>query len=243
MIADEDDMVAALVSTLKTLFVSQGTQVLMTSHSPMTVAALDEADVFRIVRTGGHVEVSRTTKPEAINELSEGLATVDTGLRIAAYDEAKVTILTEGNNAKHLMRWVELNFPNDVRVFEDLGQHTNDGQLLAYGRLLGRMNTNTHFVVVWDCDAARKAESLRQDLPGSAKVTLYAFPGRPDNTIAPSNTTGRDMTNSGAPGDVAVPGSPEPPNSLLARPSGGSWDSQPNRRLRLGGPAQLGFGR
>ena len=178
-------MVAALVSTLKTLFVSQGTQVLMTSHSPMTVAALDEADVFRIVRTGGHVEVSRTTKPEAINELSEGLATVDTGLRIAAYDEAKVTILTEGNNAKHLMRWVELNFPNDVRVFEDLGQHTNDGQLLAYGRLLGRMNTNTHFVVVWDCDAARKAESLRQDLPGSAKVTLYAFPGRPDNTIAP----------------------------------------------------------
>ena len=141
-------MVAALVSTLKALFVSQGTQVLMTSHSPMTVAALDEADIFRVVRTGGHVEVSRTTKSEAITELSEGLATVDTGLRIAAYDEAKVTILTEGNNAKHLKRWVELNFPNDVRVFEDLGEHTNDGQLLTYGRLLGRMNTNTHFVVV-----------------------------------------------------------------------------------------------
>ena len=146
-------MVAALVRTLKALFVSEGTQVLMTSHSPMTVAALDEADIFRVVRTGGHVEVSRTTKSEAINELSEGLATVDVGLRIAAYDEAKVTILTEGNNAKHLKRWGELNFPNDVRVFEDLGEHTNDGQLLDYGRLLGRVKTNTHFVVVWDCDA------------------------------------------------------------------------------------------
>ena len=52
----------------------------------------------RVVRTGGNVNVSRTTKPEAINELSEGLATVDMGLRIAAYDEAKVTILTEGHN-------------------------------------------------------------------------------------------------------------------------------------------------
>ena len=179
-------MVAALVSTLKTLFVSQGTQVLMMSHSPMTVAALDEADIFRVARTGGHVEVSRTTKSEAINELSEGLATVDVGLRIAAYDGARVTILTEGHNAKHIKRWVELNFPaGAVHVFEELEQHRNDGQLLLYGRLLGRMNTNTHFVVVWDCDAARKAESLRQELPNDTRVTPYAFPRRPDNAIAP----------------------------------------------------------
>ena len=177
-------MVSALVSALKGLFVPEGTRILMTSHSPMTVAALDEADIFRVAREGDRVKVTRTTKSEAISELSEGLATVDTGLRIAAHDEAKVTILTEGNNAKHLKRWVELNFSTDVHVFEDLGQHTNDGQLLAYGRLLGRMNTNTHFVVVWDCDAASKAETLRQDLPGSAKVTPYAFPKRSDNTIA-----------------------------------------------------------
>ena len=43
----------------------------MTSHSPMTVAALDETDIFRVVRTGGHVDISRTTKSEAINELSK----------------------------------------------------------------------------------------------------------------------------------------------------------------------------
>ena len=66
----------------------------------------------------------------------------------------------------------------------DLSKHTNDGQLLTYGRLLGRMNTNTHFVVVWDCDAAGKAETLREDLPSGAKVTPYAFPKRPENMIA-----------------------------------------------------------
>ena len=179
-------MVAALVRTLKILFVSQGTKVLMTSHSAMTVAALDEADIFRVVRTGGHVQVSRTTKSEAINELSEGLATVDVGLRIAAHDEAKVTILTEGHNSKHLKRWVELNFPEDVHVFEELEQHRSDSQLLAYGRLLGRMNTNTHFVIVWDCDAAGKAEALRQELHGTTKVTPFAFARRQENTIARS---------------------------------------------------------
>lgn len=178
-------MVAALVRTLKTLFVSQGTKVLMTSHSPVTVATLEEADIYRVVRADGDVNVARTTKSEAINELSEGVATVDLGLKIAAYDEVKVTILTEGHNTKHLKRWVELNFPEDVRVFEGIEQHSNDDQLLAYGRLLTKVNTNTHFVVVWDCDAAGKAETLRGEISSAAKVTPFAFAYRQENKIAP----------------------------------------------------------
>ena len=168
-------MVAALVTTLKSLFVPQGTKVIMTSHSAMTVAALDEADIFQAIRKHRQVTVSRTTKWKAINELSEGLATVDAGLKIAAYDEAKVTILTEGNNTFHIRKWVELNFPQDVHVFDELAEHRNASQLLGYGRLLGKMNTNTHFVIVWDCDAARDAETLRQELPVGAKVTPFAF--------------------------------------------------------------------
>ena len=177
-------MVAALVRMLKTLFVPQGTKVLMTSHSAMTVAALDESDIFRVVRTGGHVNVSSTTKSEAVSELSEGLATIDVGLRIAAYDGARVTILTEGHNTNHLKRWVELHFSKDVHVFEELSEHRNDNQLLYYGRLLGKMSTDTHFVIVWDCDAANKAETLRRELPSAAKVTPFVFKKRQDNTMA-----------------------------------------------------------
>ena len=177
-------MVVALVRTLKTLFVSRGTKVLMTSHSAMTVAALEEADIYRLVRSGGGVEVLHTSKAEAIVELAEGLATVDMGLRIAADHGTKVTILSEGNNTKHLKRWVELNFPEDVRVFEGLEQHSNDDNLLTYGRLLAKMNTNTHFIVVWDCDAAEKANTLRGELPMDAKITPYAFKKLPENTIA-----------------------------------------------------------
>ena len=178
-------MITALVKTLKALFVSQGTRVLMTSHSPMTVAALDEDVTFRVVRRGNDVEIVRTTKPEAIDELSEGLATVDMGLRIAASDSAPVTILTEGHNAKHLKRWVYVNgLSNDVYVFEGLEQHSNHEALLSYGRLLARMNTNTHFVIVWDCDASSKAQRLGEELPKGAKITPFAFTKREDNSIA-----------------------------------------------------------
>ena len=177
-------MIAAMVTTLKSLFVKHGTKVLMTSHSAMTLATLNEEDIFRIVRTHGQTTVSRTTQADAIDELSEGLATVGAGLRIAASDEAKVTILTEGNNAKHLRKWVELTFPKDVHIFDELVQHTSASQLLAYGRLLGRLKTNTQFVIVWDCDAVSQAETLRRELPNSAKVTPFAFAKRGDNTIA-----------------------------------------------------------
>ena len=178
-------MLKALVSLLKNLFVSQGTRVLMSSHSPMTVAALDEAVIFRVVRSGGHVEITGTTKSEAIDELSEGLAKVDMGLEIAAYGDVRVTILTEGNNVKHLKRWAQLYFSDDVHVFEGLESYSSDTQLVTYGRLLGRMNTNTHFVIVWDCDAGSRARELSRELPNSAKVTPFAFAKR-ENAIARS---------------------------------------------------------
>ena len=178
-------MVAPLVETLKTLFVSQGTQVLMTSHSPMTIAALEEADIFRVARASGDVTVARTTKSEAISELSEGIATLDTGLKIAAYDEAKVVILTEGHNTKHLKRWAELHFdPGDVRVFEGLEGHTSKDHLLSYGRMLALMNTDARFLIVWDCDAESTANKLSDELPDKRRVTAFAFARRMGNRIA-----------------------------------------------------------
>ena len=175
-------MVRALVRTLKALFVSKGTKVLMTSHSPMTVATLDETDVFRVARTGGLVVVANTTKSEAIQELSEGLATVDLGLRIVAYDSAKITILTEGNNTKHLKRWAQLHFPEEVYVFEGLVSKSGSKQLLTYGRFLQMVNANTHFVIVWDCDATPDADALRKELPEDSKVTPFSFSKR-ENAI------------------------------------------------------------
>ncbi len=177
-------MLTALVNTLKALFVAQGATVFLTSHSPMTVAALAETEIFRVVRQGGIVRIGPTTKIDAIEELSEGIATVDTGLRIAASSGARVTILTEGHNAHHLKRWVELSFPSGVHVFDKLPHRTSKGELCTYGRLLGSMDPATHFVIVWDCDAAGNAQQLRNDLPDHAKVTPFAFKRRCDNKIA-----------------------------------------------------------
>ena len=176
-------MLKALVAALRSLFVDHGCGVLMSTHSPMTVAALPETDVFRVVRTGDRIRVVPTTTSEAVEELSEGIATVDAGLRIASSHEAEITILTEGNNTLHLKRWVELNFPGRVHVFDQLAEHRDKSQLLSYGRMLAAMNPQSHFVIVWDCDAAEQAQLLRQELLDGASVTPFAF-NRRENCIA-----------------------------------------------------------
>lgn len=118
-------------------------------------------------------------------ELSEGLATIDTGLRILASAQAiPVVILTEGHNAKHLKKWASLFFRGQVEVFEDLPARTGKDQLKAYGQLLARMNATSHILIVWDCDAGSTARALASELEDSAKVTPFALERRPNALAA-----------------------------------------------------------
>ena len=178
-------MVAALLSGLKQQFVSDNTHVIMATHSVTTVATLEEEEIYRIVRSGRRVDIQPVAKQAAVQELSEGLATIDTGLRIlASAQAADVMILTEGHNAKHLKRWANLFFRGRVEVFEDLPTKTGKDQLLAYGQLLAKMHATSHFLIVWDCDAKKTAMALDGTLGDSATVTAFAFERR-TNALTP----------------------------------------------------------
>ena len=177
-------MISALIAGLKDLFVSNGTWVVMATHSVTTVSLLEEGEIFRVARNGGVVDVQPALKGEAVHELSEGLATIDSGLRIATSGgTAPITILTEGYNTLHLKKWASLFFPGKVAVFEELPDRTNKNQLLAYGRLLAKLDATSHFLLVWDCDAEKCATELSQELSGAKNVTAFSFSKR-ENTIA-----------------------------------------------------------
>ena len=178
-------MISALIAGLKNQFVNKGTRVIMATHSVTSVSLLDEGEIFRMTRSGSRVDVRRVTKADAVDDLSEGLATIDAGLKIVTSDSAApITILTEGNNALHLKKWASLFFPNEVKVFDKLRHRTGKDNLTAYGRLLAKVDTNSHFLIVWDCDAASVASKARQEIGDSKNVTAFAFTKR-NNQLAP----------------------------------------------------------
>ena len=178
-------MISSLIRGLKSQFVDQGTQVIMATHSITTVSLLEDGEIYRLVRDGSRVDIQPAAKSEAVSELSEGLATIDTGLKvIASKRSAPIMILTEGHNALHLKKWASLFFPSQVDVFEGLPTKTGKDQLLTYGQFLAKVTANSHFLIVWDCDAKSKATQLASELPEAANVTAFAFDQR-ENTIAP----------------------------------------------------------
>ena len=178
-------MVRALVSCLKNLFVSNGTRVLMATHCAATVAALEESEIFRVSRNGSTVRIRAVNRTEAVEELSDGIATLDTGLRIAATAAAPVTIISEGNNALHLKRWANIFFPNDVHVYDQLTNHTSAQDLRSYARILANMNPESHLLFVWDCDQRSKSKGLLAELPRDGKVEGFVLRTE-DNPLAPS---------------------------------------------------------
>ena len=80
----------------------------------------------------------------------------------------------------HLKKWASLYFPGEVAVFDELPDKTGASQLDVYGQLLAKMKTNSHFLLVWDCDARKYSERL----PDATNVTGFAFEER-ENRIAP----------------------------------------------------------
>ena len=156
----------------------------MATHAVTTVAMLEDSEIFRVTRHGGEVDIQPALKDEAVAELSEGLATIDTGLKIATWEgTAPITILTEGNNTLHLKKWAELFFPGKIDVFEELPDRRNKNQLLAYGQLLAKMEPSSHFLIIWDCDAEDEAKKLSDELSESSEVTAFSFRKR-QNQIA-----------------------------------------------------------
>ena len=177
-------MISALIAGLKDQFVDNGTRVIMATHSVTTVSLLEEGEIFRLTRLGSKIKVLPVARAKAVAELSEGIATIETGLRIAASGSAlPITILTEGNNALHLKKWARLFFPRELELFEKLPNRTGKNELSSYGRLLARMEATTHFLIVWDCDAEKEAEKLREELLESENVTAFSFKQK-QNSIA-----------------------------------------------------------
>ena len=178
-------MISALIAGLKEQFVDNGTPVIMATHSVTTACLVDDDALFRVSRSGGRVDVLQITRSEAVAELSEGLATIDAGLKIAASESAApITIMSEGKNTLHLEKWASLFFSGKVDVFNKMTSRTGKDQLASYARLLARMKTNSHFLFVWDCDASSVANKVRAELEESDNVTAFAFSERA-NELAP----------------------------------------------------------
>lgn len=109
-----------------------GIRVIITTHSPSTVAFAPEGSLFIIEKDNEHKKIRETSAPEAVNILSDGILTYDKAVKqfsLAMNSDKDVIVFVEGKtDILHLNRANELlgyNLPFEVIDMHDAGALAN----------------------------------------------------------------------------------------------------------------------
>ncbi|MCH7902626.1 ATP-binding protein, partial [archaeon] len=156
-------MIQHLLDVIENVFIKNGCKVILATHSPTTVALASEESLFEIQKGKEQQKIKKISQADAINLLSEGIITFEKGLKIqkGIDDTKKLQILTEGNNAEHIQKAVEMldnSLLSQIKIIGDGG-----GQQLknAFDAFLNAEHASK-FLFVWDCDFATKVASITE---------------------------------------------------------------------------------
>ena len=165
MLLDEIDaplhpsMTRALIQTIKSAFIDNGVKVIMTTHSPSTIALSPDESIFVLRSKSEAHTIEKQTRKEAMDLISEGFSTLDQGISIFN-DEIQdgINIMTEGNNAKIIKRALELHGHGDVYVIPKFEGKTGQDQLATIFDFFCLTDHKQPLLFVLDTDANKNRQ-------------------------------------------------------------------------------------
>ena len=172
-------MINALLTTLREVFVSRGTNVILATHAPTTVALADDLEIHLITKGKDATKVERVERADALSVLTEGYATLEDGLKfVGDLSEARLFIVSEGRNHTYLERACEIAGLEDVRFLRGIEAKSGTGQLGVIQSFLGVIDHVAPVLFVYDSD-------YKKDKPDDTKNTFsFTFAANSDNSLA-----------------------------------------------------------
>jgi len=174
-------MIQNLLDVIENVFIKNGCNVILATHSPTTVALAPEESLFEIQKGNEQQKIKKISQSDAIDLLSEGIITFEKGLKIQkSIDESKkLQILTEGNNAEHITKAISVldsGLLQQIKIIPDGG-----GQQLknAFDAFLNA-DHSSKFLFVWDCDFFPTVDKIIE----TDNFKTFCFAENSSNTIA-----------------------------------------------------------
>lgn len=172
-----------LLSVIYNVFLKNGCRVILATHSPTTVALVEEKTIFEVKRGSVADKISKISQVEAIDVLSEGYATFEEGLKItsAIKQEISLQIISEGYNINHIQKAISVidnELLHRVNLIEAAETGQGKQQLKNAFDVMKNAKFTNKFLFVWDCDA----KDLTANLEETTNFIVFCFKENDKNT-------------------------------------------------------------
>ena len=171
-------MAKVFLDTIQSVLVASGVKVILVTHSPTTVALAPEKTIYSL-NQDPQKRVSKISRSEAINVLTDGFATLEQGLNL--FDEVigdSISIITEGNNTKYIQQFIRHRRIEGVKVITGIENSSGKRQLKTLYDFFCKSNTKAKVVFVWDCDCNEFRNLTREN-----GIIPFVFKNNEDNSF------------------------------------------------------------
>lgn len=172
------NMMRNMLSVIEQIFLKNNVNVILVTHSPTTIALAPESSIY-IMKKRENPRLSKTSKSEALQILTDGFATLEEGIRF--FDESKgskLSIFTEGHNAELIEAALNHANVDGVSVMRGLENITSDSQLKNLFDFFTRIPHQNEIMFIWDCDCDKYRKLTRKN-----KTTPYVIELNPNNSF------------------------------------------------------------
>ena len=151
-------MIKNLLAVINDVLLPKGTKVVLATHSPTTVALVPEECIY-VVNPSGSKRISKMTKNEAIQVLTEGYMTIEDTIKL--FDQTtgrKICIISEGNNADYIRRAISIfakEHEDQIRIIDTIKDISDKDRLRTIFEFFTRVHHSTPIFVVWDPDCIK----------------------------------------------------------------------------------------
>lgn len=170
-------MMKNMLDVIDRIFLSQGVNIILVTHSPTTIALAPEQSLF-VMHRSGRQRIEKKSRQEALSILTEGFATIEQGLRL--FDEvsrSSLTVITEGYNTRLIEKALSLYGVSDVEILTGVEGASGKNQLKTIFQFFVKARHEKKVVFVWDCDASYDLKVQNNTFP-------FVIPHNDQNTIA-----------------------------------------------------------
>jgi ABC-type transport system involved in cytochrome c biogenesis ATPase subunit len=170
-------IVKLLLHVVQHSMLPQGCRIIMTTHSPTTVALAPEDALFEVVKGTTHQKIVKRPKSALVDSLTGEFFSL--GLAGRVFNQVlrqPLTIFSEGNNRVYILRALELAGITGVEVFKGIENLTSASQLKILFQFFASIDAHPPVLFVWDCD-------VRQIPEGNDLTHSYRFADNDENAV------------------------------------------------------------